>query len=79
MLNNIAGSFNSCLGVNCNNQNYNNTTCLGYNSITYNSNQVILGDSNTSTFIYGNGTQNLSDVRDKTDIKDTALGLDFIM
>jgi hypothetical protein len=40
-------------------------------------NQVQLGDSATTTYIY-NILQTRSDARDKADIKDTSLGLEFI-
>jgi hypothetical protein len=41
-------------------------------------NQVQLGNSATTVYAYG-AVQNRSDMRDKTAIRDTALGLDFIM
>jgi hypothetical protein len=37
-----------------------------------------LGSSSTTTYVYGT-VQNRSDERDKTDIQDTQLGLNFIM
>src|SRR3546814_13145999 len=40
-------------------------------------NQVQLGDSATTSYVYGT-VQNRSDARDKADIRDTQLGLDFI-
>ena len=36
-----------------------------------------LGDSATTTYVYGT-VQNRSDIRDKADVRDTILGLDFI-
>jgi len=54
-----------------------NCTGLGANSDVTGNNQVQLGDSATTTYAYG-AVQNRSDARDKTDIKDTVLGLDFI-
>jgi hypothetical protein len=56
---------------------YNNTTGLGYQSSVTGSNQVQLGNSSTTTYAYG-AVQNRSDVRDKADIRDTTLGLEFI-
>ena len=56
---------------------YTNTTCLGNDSRISGSNQVQLGNSSTTTYAYGS-VQNRSDARDKTDIRDTLLGLDFI-
>jgi hypothetical protein len=54
-----------------------NTTSLGANSTVTGNNQVQLGDSATTTFAFG-AVQNRSDSRDKADIRDTQLGLDFI-
>jgi hypothetical protein len=56
---------------------YNNTSGLGYNTQVTGSNQVQLGDATTTTYVYGT-VQNRSDLRDKTDVIDTVLGLDFI-
>lgn len=64
--------------ANSNNVNFSNTSCFGYNSKVTGNNQVQLGDSYTTTFCYG-AIQNRSDERDKTDIKDTSLGLEFLM
>jgi hypothetical protein len=54
-----------------------NSTCVGYNTAVTGNNQVQLGDVNTTTYVYGT-VQNRSDMRDKADIRDTELGLDFI-
>jgi hypothetical protein len=54
-----------------------NCTGVGHNTRVSGSNQVQLGDSATTTFAYG-AVQNRSDLRDKADIKDTSLGLNFI-
>jgi len=54
-----------------------NTTGIGYLAQVTGSNQIQLGNSATTTYAYG-AVQNRSDARDKTDIKDTELGLDFI-
>lgn len=56
----------------------NNVTCLGYNTQVTGSNQLQLGDSYTTSYAYG-AVQNRSDARDKTDIRDCSIGLDFIM
>ena len=56
---------------------FNNCTGLGANASVTASNQVQLGDSATTTYAYG-AVQNRSDARDKADIQDTVLGLDFI-
>ena len=57
--------------------NYSNVTCLGHNSQVTGANQVQLGDSSTTTYVYGT-VQNRSDKRDKADIIDSDLGLEFI-
>lgn len=54
-----------------------NTTCVGYASRVSGDNQVQLGDSTTTTYVYGT-VQTRSDERDKADIQATELGLDFI-
>jgi hypothetical protein len=59
--------------------NYINSTCLGYNAQVDGSNQVQLGDSNTTTYVYGSVANRASDIRDKADVQDTNLGLNFIM
>jgi hypothetical protein len=56
---------------------FNNCTSLGAESSCSASNQVQLGNSATTTFAYG-AVQDRSDARDKTDIRDTLLGLDFV-
>lgn len=55
----------------------NNATGVGFDAAVSGSNQVQLGNSATTTYVYGT-VQNRSDRRDKSDIQDTALGLDFI-
>jgi hypothetical protein len=54
-----------------------NCTGLGFGAAVTGSNQVQLGDSATTTYVYGT-VQNRSDIRDKADIRDTKLGLDFV-
>ena len=56
---------------------FSNCTGLGSNAAVTASNQVQLGDASTTTYVYGT-VQNRSDERDKVDIQDTILGLDFI-
>ena len=58
--------------------NYSNSTCLGNGTAVTGSNQVQLGNSSTTTYAYG-AVQDRSDARDKADIQDTQLGLNFIM
>jgi len=76
---NTTGGNNTALGMNAlsNNQTYSNVSGLGQNSQVNASNQIQLGDSATTTYVYG-VVQNRSDARDKSDIRDTALGLQFI-
>lgn len=57
---------------------YNNTSCFGSDAQVTGSNQVQLGNSGTTTYVYGT-VQNRSDERDKADVTDTVLGLDFIL
>ena len=52
-------------------------SALGHSATVTASNQVQLGASGTTTFAYG-AVQDRSVARDKTDIRDTALGLEFI-
>jgi hypothetical protein len=73
------GTTNSALGDSAYlTGNYGNSTCLGYDSAVTGSNQVQLGNSSTTAYAYG-AVQDRSDLRDKTDIRDTQLGLTFIM
>ena len=77
--NNQSGDANNAYGVNAlsNNTTFSNSTGLGSNAQVTASNQVQLGDSATTTYVYGT-VQNRSDIRDKAEIRDTVLGLDFI-
>lgn len=54
-----------------------NCSYLGANTTVTGNNQVQLGDSATTTYVYGT-VQNRSDLRDKTDVRETTLGLNFI-
>ena len=55
-----------------------NSSGLGQNTRISGDNQVQLGDSATTTYVYGT-VQNRSDERDKADIVETSLGIEFIM
>ena len=73
------GSNNTAIGVNAlyDNTTYSNVTGLGANSVVTGDNQVQLGD--VSSNVYSQSAVNIrSDLRDKADIRDTVLGLDFI-
>ena len=75
----VSGTTNSALGDTAYyTGDYTNSTCLGYSSAVTGSNQVQLGNSSTTTYAYG-AVQDRSDARDKTDIRDTQLGLNFIL
>jgi hypothetical protein len=54
-----------------------NSAGVGASSRVSGDNQVQLGDSATTTYVYGT-VQNRSDARDKADVRDTLLGLDFV-
>ena len=56
---------------------YQNSSGIGYNAQVTGSNQVQLGDASTTTYVYGT-VQNRSDLRDKADVRDTQLGLNFV-
>lgn len=71
-------NFNSAFGHDAlQGSTYNNCSGFGYQAAVTGSNQVQLGNSATTTYVYGT-VQNRSDERDKADIRPTALGLDFI-
>ena len=53
------------------------STALGYNAQVTGASQVQLGGSGTTTYAYG-AVQNRSDKRDKTDVHNSDLGLEFI-
>ena len=57
--------------------NYNQITLLGYNTQASGDGQVISGTSSTTTYTFGS-VQQTSDLRDKADVRDTILGLEFI-
>ena len=83
---NTTGAQNTALGSSAlkfaqdggNQTTFNNTTGVGFNASVSGSNQVQLGNSATTTYVYGT-VQNRSDERDKTDVRDTELGIEFIM
>ena len=79
MSSNVTGSNNTAIGFQSlyTSANIANSTGVGYLAEVSGSNQVQLGNSQTTTYVYGT-VQNRSDVRDKTDIRNTILGLDFI-
>lgn len=56
----------------------NNVTCIGAYSCVSGSNQIQLGNSETTPYAY-QPLQLRSDIRDTTDIRDSDLGIDFIL
>jgi hypothetical protein len=54
-----------------------NTTAIGFAATASGDNQVQLGNGSTTTYVYGT-VQNRSDIRDKIDVSDIELGLDWI-
>jgi hypothetical protein len=54
-----------------------NVSGFGFNAQVTGSNQVQLGNSSTTTYVYGT-VANRSDLRDKADVQNTQLGLNFI-
>ena len=56
---------------------HHNRVYVGNNSYTTGNNQLQLGSSRITTYTNG-AVQNRSDLRDKTEIRDTVLGIDFI-
>ena len=75
------GKYVTALGYNALNSNefsgYENITGVGSNATVTGSNQLQLGNSATDVYAF-NALQTRSDERDKTDIKDSDLGLEFI-
>ena len=73
---NASGLEATALGFNAI-ANYDLTTALGYRARVTGANQLQLGDSATTTYAYG-AVQDRSDKRDKTDVHNSDLGLEFI-
>jgi hypothetical protein len=83
---NNTGNFNTYIGTQAgfgNSSDWENTTCIGYNSFATGPNQVVLGATDVTTVkTYGameaTAFNIVSDKRDKSDIQPTIYGLDFI-
>ncbi len=76
----VTGGNNSALGVGTFSgapATIANCAAVGASATVSGSNQVQLGNSATTTFAYG-AVQDRSDARDKTDVRDTVLGLEFV-
>jgi Chaperone of endosialidase len=76
---NTTGQYNSAFGYASLSLlvDFSNCVGVGFDAQVTGSNQVQVGNSSTNTYVYGT-VQSRSDVRDKTDIRNTILGLDFI-
>jgi hypothetical protein len=76
---NTTGITNTAIGVSAlfSNTIFSNISGFGYDAQVTGSNQIQLGDAATTTYAYG-AVQNRSDIRDKADIRDTTLGLEFV-
>jgi hypothetical protein len=77
--NNTSGNQNTALGYSALtvNTGLTNTTGVGYNADVTGSNQIQLGSGSTTCYTNG-AVQNRSDIRDKADVRDTELGLEFV-
>jgi hypothetical protein len=77
--NNTTGNYNTALGFSALtvNTGLTNTTGVGYNADVTGSNQIQLGSGSTTCYTNG-AVQNRSDIRDKADVRDTELGLEFV-
>ena len=75
---NTTGTLNTAIGkIALQSGNYSQSSGVGYNAQVTGSSQLQLGNSTATTYAYG-AVQDRSDVRDKADIRDTTLGLDFV-
>ena len=76
---NTTGANNTAIGVNAlgSNTTGTNSSGFGQDAQANGSNQVQLGNSATTVYAYG-AVQDRSDIRDKSDIRNTTLGLGFI-
>ena len=79
LINNSTGSYNTAVGgvAGTSITTESNSTCLGYNAQVLGSNEIQLGNSTTTPYAY-QALSLRSDLRDKTEVRDTVLGLDFI-
>lgn len=77
--NNTTANLNTAIGAECLSAavNFDNCSGIGYAAQVDGPNQVQLGNSATTTYVYG-AVQARSDIRDKADIRDTELGLEFV-
>jgi hypothetical protein len=76
---NTTGSENTGVGYGAGqaNTSFSNTTCLGANTQVTDSDQIQLGNASTTPYAY-QALSLRSDERDKAEVRNTVLGLDFI-
>jgi hypothetical protein len=79
LYNNIGGTGNTAIGYDALNSTtgYSNVVGLGNGAQVTGDFEIQLGTASNTTYVYGT-VQNRSDLRDKTEVRDTVLGLDFI-
>lgn len=70
-------NYTSSFGWGSSPGNFSNSGVFGANSAATGANQIQLGDSATTTYVYGT-VQDRSDARDKIGVRDTIYGLKFI-
>jgi hypothetical protein len=77
--NNTTANLNTAIGADCLSSavNFNNCSGIGYAAQVTGGNQVQLGNASTTTYAFG-AVQDRSDIRDKADVRDTELGLEFV-
>jgi hypothetical protein len=77
--NTTSGNYNTALGRDAllNLVNFSNSTGIGFDAQVDGSNQIQLGSGTTTCYTNG-AVQNRSDIRDKADVRDTVLGLEFV-
>jgi hypothetical protein len=77
--NNTNANLNTAIGAECLSiaTNFSNCSGIGYAAQVTGGNQVQVGNSATTTYAYG-AVQDRSDIRDKADVRDTELGLEFV-
>lgn len=86
LYNNLDGINNTAIGVNAlrlaqdgsPQTSFVNTTGVGHSAAVSGSNQIQLGNPATTTYVY-NTVQSRSDAKDKADIEETSIGLEFLL
>jgi hypothetical protein len=76
----LGGNNNVAIGTNALGSGQNgvsNATAIGNGAVVTGSNQVQLGNTATTTYVWG-AVANRSDARDKADVRETVLGLEFV-